>query len=106
MTAHDGYSVEKSVTSNDAQVLCLGERVVGLEVAKRLVAEWVTYRFDTGSASAEKVRAIGEVEGRYFSGESGGEGSGGGGGGGGAGGGDGNRDGDDGVTQGPRGGGI
>jgi ribose 5-phosphate isomerase B len=54
--------VERAVLSNDAQVLCLGERVVGLEVAKRLTREWVGYRFDTSSASAEKVAAIGEYE--------------------------------------------
>src|SRR5699024_1663322 len=30
-TAHDVYSVRRSVLSNDAQVLCLGERVIGLE---------------------------------------------------------------------------
>ena len=64
VTAHDSYSVEKSVTSNNAQVLCLGERVVGLEIAKRLVGEWVTYRFDEASASAAKVRAIDEHEGK------------------------------------------
>ena len=58
VTAHDSYSVEKSVTSNDAQVLCLGERVVGLELAKRLVGEWVGYRFDAGGKSAEKVAAL------------------------------------------------
>jgi ribose 5-phosphate isomerase B len=62
VTAHDGYSVEKSVTSNNAQVLCMGERVVGLELAKKLVNEWVTLRFDEGSASAEKVQAITEHE--------------------------------------------
>ena len=58
VTAHDSYSVEKSVTSNNAQVLCFGERVIGLELAKRLVGEWVKYRFDTSSASAEKVEVI------------------------------------------------
>jgi ribose 5-phosphate isomerase B len=62
VTAHDSYSVEKSVTSNNAQVLCMGERVVGLELAKKLVGEWLAYRFDEASASAEKVKAIGEHE--------------------------------------------
>src|SRR5918997_2631028 len=52
VTAHDSFSVERAVLSNDAQVLCLGERVVGLEVAKRLTREWLDYRFDTSSASA------------------------------------------------------
>ena len=62
VTAHDSYSVEKSVTSNNAQVLCMGERVVGLELAKKMVGEWVKYRFDAGSASKEKVDAILEHE--------------------------------------------
>ncbi|HYJ50742.1 MAG TPA: ribose-5-phosphate isomerase [Microbacterium sp.] len=62
VTAHDSYSVERGVLSNDAQVLTMGQRVVGLELARRLVREWLTYRFDTSSASAEKVAVIGEYE--------------------------------------------
>jgi ribose 5-phosphate isomerase B len=62
VTAHDGYSVERAVLSNDAQVLCFGERVVGLELARRLVKEWLGYRFDPASASAEKVAAIAAYE--------------------------------------------
>lgn len=58
VTAHDSFSVERSILSNDAQVLCLGARVIGPELAKRLVAEWLTYTFDTSSASAPKVQAI------------------------------------------------
>jgi ribose 5-phosphate isomerase B len=46
VTAHDSFSVERAVLSNDAQVLCLGQRVIGLELARRLVREWVEYRFD------------------------------------------------------------
>jgi ribose 5-phosphate isomerase B len=58
VTAHDSFSVERSILSNDAQVLCLGQRVVGLELARRLVREWLGYRFDPTSASAAKVQAI------------------------------------------------
>ncbi len=58
VTAHDSYSVERSVLSNDAQVLCMGQRVIGLELARRLAKEWLGYTFDTSSASAEKVAAI------------------------------------------------
>ncbi|MFL0359361.1 ribose-5-phosphate isomerase [Curtobacterium flaccumfaciens] len=58
VTAHDSYSVERSVLSNDAQVLCMGQRVVGIELARRLAKEWLGYTFDTSSASAEKVDAI------------------------------------------------
>ncbi|MEV4686292.1 ribose-5-phosphate isomerase [Microbacterium sp. LWH3-1.2] len=62
VTAHDSYSVERSVKSNNAQVLTLGARVVGLELAKKLVDEWLEHRFDPGSASAAKVRLIDEYE--------------------------------------------
>jgi len=64
VTAHDSYSVERSVLSNDAQVLCFGQRVVGIELARRLAKEWLGYVFDPSSASAEKVAAIGSYEGR------------------------------------------
>lgn len=58
VTAHDSYSVERAVLSNDAQVLTMGQRVIGLELARRLVGEWLDYRFDPTSASAAKVDAI------------------------------------------------
>lgn len=58
VTAHDSYSVERSVLSNNAQVLTMGQRVIGLELAKRLVSEWLGYRFDPNSSSAAKVDAI------------------------------------------------
>ena len=58
VTAHDSFSVERSVLSNNAQVLTMGQRVVGIELARRLVREWLTYRFDESSASAEKVAVL------------------------------------------------
>lgn len=62
VTAHDSFSVERAVLSNNAQVLTMGQRVVGIELARRLVREWLGYRFDTSSASAEKVAVIDEYE--------------------------------------------
>jgi ribose 5-phosphate isomerase B len=62
VTAHDSYSVERSVKSNNAQVLTLGARVIGLELAKKLVDEWLEHRFDTSSPSAQKVQLIDEYE--------------------------------------------
>src|SRR4029078_11316538 len=63
VTAHDSYSVERSILSNNAQVLTFGQRVVGLELARRLAREWLTYTFDETSASAEKVTLIKDYEG-------------------------------------------
>lgn len=64
VTAHDSYSVERSVLSNDAQVLTMGARVIGVELAKKLVGEWLGLRFDPSSPSARKVALIeNDVEG-------------------------------------------
>lgn len=62
VTAHDSFSVERAVLSNDAQVLCFGQRVIGIELARRLVREWLGYHIDPASASAAKVAAIGGYE--------------------------------------------
>jgi ribose 5-phosphate isomerase B len=63
VTAHDGFSVERAVLSNNAQVLTFGQRVIGLELARRLAREWLTYRFDENSASAGKVQILADYEG-------------------------------------------
>lgn len=62
VTAHDPYSVERSVLSNNAQVLTFGARVIAPELAKKLIDEWLDLRFDPGSASAAKVALISDVE--------------------------------------------
>ncbi|MFP5069059.1 ribose-5-phosphate isomerase [Pseudonocardia nantongensis] len=62
VTAHDPFSVERSIKSNDAQVLCMGQRVVGIELARKLVTDWLDHRFDPQSASAEKVAALNDYD--------------------------------------------
>ena len=56
--AHDSFSIERSILSNDCQVLTLGQRVIGLQLARRLAAEWLGYVFDASSASQDKVAMI------------------------------------------------
>ena len=60
--AHDSYSVERSILSNNCQILTLGARVVGIELASRLVTEWLDYEFDETSASSRKVKLISDYE--------------------------------------------
>lgn len=62
VTAHDSFSVERSILSNNAQVLCMGQRVIGIELAKRLVSEWIGYVFDVNSPSAKKVQVLTDFE--------------------------------------------
>lgn len=60
--AHDSYSVERSILSNDCQILTIGQRVVGVEVARRLVQEWLGYVFDPTTPSGDKVATIAAYE--------------------------------------------
>jgi ribose 5-phosphate isomerase B len=60
--AHDSFSVERSILSNDCQVLTLGQRVIGLQLARRLAKEWLGYAFDPESPSNAKVNEISNYE--------------------------------------------
>ena len=62
---HDSYSAERAKLSNNANVLCMGARVIGPELAKQLVAEWLSLKFRDGS-STPKVEAIQEIEARHL----------------------------------------
>ncbi|MBP2364381.1 ribose-5-phosphate isomerase [Pseudonocardia parietis] len=64
VTAHDPFSVERAIKSNDAQVLCFGQRVVGIELARMLASDWLDHRFDPNSASAAKVAALNDYDSR------------------------------------------
>ncbi|NHR06812.1 RpiB/LacA/LacB family sugar-phosphate isomerase [Chromobacterium haemolyticum] len=58
---HDTYSAERAKRSNDAQIITLGARVVGPELAKRIVDTWLEARFD-GGASQPKLDRIHQYE--------------------------------------------
>jgi ribose 5-phosphate isomerase B len=58
---HDNFSAERSVLSNNANVLCMGERVIGHELAKKIVREWIGLEFKDGS-STPKVQEIIAIE--------------------------------------------
>lgn len=58
---HDPFSAERSRKSNDAQIMCMGERVIGVELAKYLVDIWLGCEF-AGGSSAPKVARIKELE--------------------------------------------
>ena len=62
---HDPFSTERSRKSNDAQIMCMGARVIGPELAKMLVKLWLTCDL-AGGGSAPKVEAIKQMEEKYF----------------------------------------
>ncbi|TYR32131.1 ribose 5-phosphate isomerase B [Sphingobacterium phlebotomi] len=54
---HDSFSAQRSRKSNNAQIICFGERVIGFELAKDLLDIWLSSEF-SGGGSTEKVNRI------------------------------------------------
>lgn len=61
---HDVYSARKSRTSNNAQIITLGARVVAVELAKTILDAWLEVDFQ-GGGSAPKVQRIIEIDNMY-----------------------------------------
>ncbi len=61
--AHDVYSAERARKSNDAQVVTLGARVVGVEVAKFVVTAFLGSEFAGGTSTrkVEKLKALDRI---------------------------------------------
>ena len=55
---HDCFSTERSIMSNDAQVMCMGARVIGPELAKKLVDVWFDCKFVPSHSSAKIERMM------------------------------------------------
>jgi ribose 5-phosphate isomerase B len=56
--AYDAYSVERSILSNNCQVLALGSRVIGAHLAATIMRQWLALRFDTASPSSAKLAML------------------------------------------------
>ena len=67
---HDTYSAERAALSNDAQVITMGARVIGSEVAKSIADAWLneTNNFDAKGRSAGNVDAMNAVDAKYHKG--------------------------------------
>lgn len=63
--AHDIFSLERMILSNNCQVLCMGARVIAPQSAEMLVNHWLDLQF-VGGPSAEKVKRIMEIESQYI----------------------------------------
>jgi ribose 5-phosphate isomerase B len=59
---HDTYSAGKAATSNNAQIITMGARVIGPELAKAIVDTWLASEFDPKGASAGNVEAINKLD--------------------------------------------
>ncbi|MFP6561140.1 RpiB/LacA/LacB family sugar-phosphate isomerase [Paraburkholderia sp. B3] len=62
---HDTYSAERAALSNNAQIITMGSRVIGPEVAKAIADAFLAQTFDENGRSAGNVTAINAVDSKY-----------------------------------------
>jgi D-erythrulose 4-phosphate isomerase len=62
---HDTYSAERAAKSNNAQIITMGARVIGPELAKAIVDTWLASQFDPKGPSADNVKAIDQLDEKY-----------------------------------------
>lgn len=59
---HDVYSARMSREHNDANVLAMGERVIGFGPAREVARAWLTTEFSEGERHVRRVGKIGALE--------------------------------------------
>lgn len=62
---YDTYSAQRAALSNNAQIITMGARVVGPELAKSIAEAFLNNRFDPKSRSAGNVEAINQIDAKY-----------------------------------------
>jgi ribose 5-phosphate isomerase B len=62
---HDTYSAERAALSNNAQIITMGARVVGPELAKAIADAFLAQQFDPNGRSSGNVDAINDVDAKY-----------------------------------------
>jgi D-erythrulose 4-phosphate isomerase len=62
---HDTYSAERAALSNNAQIITMGSRVIGPELAKAIAEAYLAQSFDEKGRSASNVAAINDLDAKY-----------------------------------------
>lgn len=63
---HDSYSARQSVEHDDANVLCLGERIIGTEMLKELVFNFLNAKFSHEERHVKRLQKLETIEDNNF----------------------------------------
>lgn len=63
---HDTYSAHQCVEHDDVNVLCIGERVIGIELAKEVVLAFLAARFSQEERHVRRLDKIIKIESENF----------------------------------------
>jgi ribose 5-phosphate isomerase B len=59
---HDTYSAHQSVEHDDVNVLCIGQRVVGIELAREIILAFLAARFTHADRHRRRLGKINDIE--------------------------------------------
>ncbi|MEK7809896.1 MAG: ribose 5-phosphate isomerase B [Chloroflexota bacterium] len=59
---HDTYSAHQAVEHDDINVLCLGARIIGIELAKEIIAAFLNAKFTNEERHVRRVGKVKEME--------------------------------------------
>lgn len=59
---HDCFSAHQGVEDDDMNVLCLGERIIGLELAKEIVLTYLSARFSGAERHMRRLAKVKKIE--------------------------------------------
>jgi ribose 5-phosphate isomerase B len=59
---HDGYSAHQSVEHDDVNVLCIGQRVIGIELAREIILIFLSAKFSNGERHQRRLAKINAIE--------------------------------------------
>ena len=63
---HDTFSARQGVEDDDMNVLCLGARVVGTELAKELVRAFLTAKFSGAERHVRRLAKVIDIENEFM----------------------------------------
>jgi ribose 5-phosphate isomerase B len=65
---HDTFSARQGVEDDDMNVLCMGQRVVGEELAKEIAVRFAAARFSGAERHARRLSQVKEIERAFMKG--------------------------------------
>jgi len=63
---HDSYSAHQGVEHEDMNVLCLGARIIGAEIAREIVRNFARARYSAEERHARRLEKLNQIEARFL----------------------------------------
>ena len=59
---HDGYSAHQGVEHDDMNVLCIGSRIIGIELIKEIIISFINAKFSGEERHSRRLQKLLDIE--------------------------------------------